>query len=156
MSTLPSSALLIYFKDYEQYHQTMGNKRTHFIGIPLVLFSLLGLLAHVVLWSPSPDSLLRIDLGIILFLAAALFCLRVDFKVAIPFLLYTFLNYLLARHLALAPLIGIQVLGWIAQLYGHWVYEKKSPAFFTSLEHLFVGPMWIFSWVIGYYQPTVK
>jgi uncharacterized membrane protein YGL010W len=156
MSTLPSSALLIYFKDYEQYHQTKGNKLTHFIGIPFVLFSLLGLLAHVVLWAPSPDSLFRIDLGVLLFLGAAIFCLRVDFKVAIPFLLYTFFNYLIARHLGFAPLIVLQVIGWVAQLYGHAAYEKKSPAFFTSMEHLFVGPMWIFSWIIGYYRPTVK
>jgi uncharacterized membrane protein YGL010W len=154
MSTLPSSALIIYFKDYEQYHRTPGNKLTHFIGIPFVLFSLVGLLAQVVLWTPSPDSLFRVDLGIILALIGGLFSLKVDYKVGIPFVLYAYLNYILARHCPLSALWAIQIIGWFFQLYGHYRYEKKSPAFLTSLEHIFIGPMWIFSWAIGYYRPN--
>jgi uncharacterized membrane protein YGL010W len=154
MSLLPSSALMIYFKDYEQYHRTRGNKLTHLVGVPLVLFSLLGLLSQVVLWTPGAESLLRLDLGLILLLGGVLFSIKVDTKLAIPFTLYVILNYLLARHLSLPVLAGIQVVAWIIQFWGHYVYEKKSPAFFTSLEHLFIGPLWIFSWVIGYYKPT--
>ena len=154
MTTLPSSALMIYFKDYEQYHRTPGNKRTHFIGIPLVMFSLLGLLSRVVLWTPAPASLFPLDLGIILFLAGAIFSIRVDWKLGIPFSLFVYANYLWARHLPLNLLIALQVAGWVLQLLGHFVYEKKSPAFLTSLEHLFIGPMWIFSWIIGYYKPS--
>jgi uncharacterized membrane protein YGL010W len=71
-------------------------------------------------------------------------------------LLYTYFNYLVARHLALTPLFIIQIIGWVAQLYGHSVYEKKSPAFLTTLEHLFIGPMWIFAWCIGYYRPATQ
>jgi uncharacterized membrane protein YGL010W len=153
MATLPTPALIIYFKDYEQYHQTKGNKRTHLAGIPLVLFSLVGLLARVVLWAPSAESLLRLDLGLILAIAGGIFSLRVDWKLGIPFFLYGFANYLIARHLELNLLIALQVIGWVLQFFGHIVYEKKSPAFFTSLEHLFIGPMWIFAWVTGYYRP---
>jgi uncharacterized membrane protein YGL010W len=154
MNTLPTSALLIYYKDYEQFHQTKANKLTHLLGIPFVLFSLVGLLSFVTLWSPAADSLFKIDLGIILVLAGAAFSLKVDYKIGIPFTLYAYLNYLLARHVPLWPLVAIQVLGWVLQLVGHFKYEKKSPAFLTSLEHVFIGPMWILSWVIGYYQPT--
>lgn len=154
MSTLPTSALLIYFKDYENYHQTKGNKMTHIVGIPTVILSLVGLLSEVILWAPNPESLYRLDLGILLVLAGAIFSLRVDYKVGIPFSLYIYLNYLVARHLPINVLVGIQILGWVFQLYGHKVYEKKAPAFLTSIEHLFVGPMWIFSWLIGYYKPS--
>ena len=154
MNTLPSSALLIYYKDYEQFHQTKGNKKTHFVGVPLVLFSLVGLLSYVTLWSPTVDSLLKLDLGIILVAAGALFSIKVDYKIGIPFALYAYLNYLLARHCPISALVAIQVIGWIFQLWGHFRYEKKSPAFLTSLEHLFIGPMWILSWAMGYYQPT--
>ena len=154
MSLLPSSALLIYFKDYEQFHRTKGNKITHIFGIPFVLFSLVGLLSKVVLWTPSPDSLFTLDLGLLLVLFGAIFSLRVDYKVGIPFSLYAYLNYILSRHLGLGVLVGIQAVGWFLQLYGHKVYEKKAPAFLTSIEHLFIGPMWIFSWIIGYYDPN--
>ena len=154
MSTLPSTALLIHFKDYEQYHQTKGNKMTHLLGVPLVLFSLVGLLSKVVLWAPSPESLFRVDLGILLFILGSIYALRLDFKLGIPYALYAYLNYILARHLGLGLLVALQVIAWILQLYGHKVYEKKNPAFFTSLEQLLVGPMWIFAWVIGYYSPN--
>ena len=152
MKTLPSSALLIHFKDYEQFHQTKGNKFTHLPGIPLVLFSLVGLLAHVILWAPHPGSLFRIDLGLLLVLFGAAFSLKVDYKLGIPFALYAYLNYLLARHVPLSYLAAIQVVGWILQFFGHLKYEKKSPAFLSSIEHLFIGPMWIFAWIIGYYK----
>jgi uncharacterized membrane protein YGL010W len=153
MNTLPSSALLIYFKDYEKYHRTPGNKKTHLLGIPGVLFSLVGLLGKAVLWTPSEGSLFPLDLGIILVVLGALFSLKVDWKLGIPFTLFAYLNYLTARHLSVSALVIIQVLSWVLQLLGHYVYEKKSPAFLTSLEHLFIGPMWIFSWAIGYYKP---
>ena len=154
MSTLPTSALLIHFKDYEQFHQTKGNKITHMAGIPFVLFSLVGLLAHLTLWSPSVDSLFQIDLGLLLALFGGIYSIRVDYKLGIPFALYVYLNYLLARHVPLSYLTVIQILGWVFQLGGHAYYEKKSPAFFTSVEHLFIGPMWIFAWAIGYYKPN--
>jgi uncharacterized membrane protein YGL010W len=145
---------MIHFKDYEQYHRTKGNKMTHLVGIPLVLFSLVGLLSYVGLWAPSVESLFRVDLGVLLVIAGGIYSLRVDWKLGIPFVLYAYLNYLVARHLSLSLLTALQVFAWVLQLLGHYVYEKKSPAFLTSLEHLFIGPMWIFAWVIGYYKPT--
>lgn len=145
---------MIYFKEYEQYHRTKGNKITHLVGVPLVMFSLLGLLSHVVLWTPAPEALFRLDLGLVLLIAGMIFSVRVDPKLSVPFGLYVVLNYLLARHLSLPVLAGLQVIAWAIQFWGHYVYEKKSPAFFTTLEHLFIGPLWIFSWVIGYYKPT--
>jgi len=145
---------MIYYKDYEQYHRTKGNKLTHFVGIPFVLFSLLGLLSQVVLWTPAPESLFPFDLGVVLLLTGSLFSLKVDWKLGIPFTLFCYVNYLWARHVPMSILITLQVLGWVFQLGGHFIYEKKSPAFLTSLEHIFIGPMWIFSWIIGYYKPS--
>ena len=156
MSTLPTSALMIHFKDYEQYHQHKTNKLCHNLGVPLVMFSLLGLLAQVVLWSPSldfgMDGLFRMDLGLLVFLWGAGFAIKTDFKLSIPFILFTALNYLVARHLSIGVLVALQILGWVFQLVGHYAYEKRSPAFLTTLSHLFVGPMWVFARWIGYYQ----
>lgn len=156
MTTLPTSALMIHFKDYEQYHGHKLNKVCHFIGVPTVMFSLIGLLSYVVLWAPAADfgaeSLWRVDLGILIAIWGSIFAFRVDRKLAIPFIIFTYLNYLVSRHLSLSVLTAIQVVGWGFQLFGHYVYEKKSPAFLTTLSHVFVGPMWIFAKTIGYYK----
>jgi uncharacterized membrane protein YGL010W len=149
---------MIHFKDYEQYHRNKNNKVCHYFGIPLVLFSLLGLLAQIVLWAPingdlATETIFRIDLGLILLIIGAVFAVRIDFKLAIPFGVFTYLNYLISRHLPLGWLIVIQIIGWTLQLVGHYVYEKRSPAFFTTLSHLIIGPLWVFARMIGYYKP---
>lgn len=156
MTTLPTSALMIHFKDYEQYHQTKGNKMCHWFGVPGVTFSLVGLLSYVVLWTPAVDtgieSLFRIDLGILAWLAGCIFAFRVDRKLSIPYTIFTFLIYLTSRHVPLNLLIAIQAISWFLQLLGHYRYEKKSPAFLSNLTSLLVGPMWIFARAIGYYK----
>lgn len=118
------------------------------------MFSLLGLLSHLTLWAPVPDSLFRLDLGFLLFGVGALYALRIDSKLSIPFTLFAYLNYLLARHLSLPLLTGIQIVGWVIQLVGHYFFEKKKPAFFSNITQIFIGPLWIFAWMIGYYKPT--
>jgi uncharacterized membrane protein YGL010W len=45
--------------------------------------------------------------------------------------------------------IGLFVLGWVFQFVGHYVYEKKSPAFARNLVHLLVGPLWIAARAVG-------
>jgi uncharacterized membrane protein YGL010W len=35
------------------------------------------------------------------------------------------------------------------QFAGHYVWEKKSPAFFRNLTHLLVGPLWIAAKAVG-------
>ena len=156
MTTLPTSALMIYFNDYEQYHRHKFNKACHYVGIPTVAVSLIGLLSYVALWAPSVDygieSLLKIDLGILLCLWGSIFAFRIDGKLAIPFTIFSYLTYLISRHLPLSILISAQLVGWTFQLVGHFAYEKNSPAFFTHLSHLFVGPMWVFAKAIGYYK----
>ena len=148
---------MIHFKDYERFHQTKNNKLCHYIAVPLVLFSLLGLLSYVVLWTPSlengAESLFRIDLGLLLFIFGAFYAFRIDKKLAVPYLLYSYLNYLVARHLSLSVLVGIQAAAWTVQFIGHYAYEKKSPAFFTNIAQLMIGPMWTFAKAIGYYSP---
>ena len=45
--------------------------------------------------------------------------------------------------------VGLFILGWVLQFVGHYVYEKKSPAFFRNVTHLLVGPLWILAKATG-------
>ncbi len=40
-----ASRLAVVFEDYEAYHRTPGNKLCHYVGIPLVACTLVGLLS---------------------------------------------------------------------------------------------------------------
>lgn len=128
------------FADYAEHHQTRGNKACHRLGIPMIAFSLLGLLARVGL---DVESRIPLDLGTLLIAAAGVFYLALEWKLAIPMVVVSTLFYVGARPLPLALLWALFIAGWILQFVGHSVYEKRQPAFFNNLVHLLVGPLWI-------------
>jgi len=146
-----SKKLSSYFKDYAAYHKTSGNKVTHYFGIPMIVISLLGLLSHLVIVPTLGGSAyFQLDGGVILWAGAVLWYLYLDWKLAIPFAVFNLGLYFLGRALPVPICWTLFVGGWIFQLVGHSVYEKKSPAFLTNVTHLLVGPIWIFARLIGY------
>jgi len=138
------------FADYAEHHRTPGNKAFHRLGIPMIMFSLLGLLATIGISAPSPVPL---DLGVALIAAATIFYLVLEWRLAIPMAVISVLFYLGARMLPLALLWTLFVAGWIFQFIGHSVYEKRNPAFFNNLVHLLVGPLWILNDLIPVVRP---
>lgn len=44
------------------------------------------------------------------------------------------------------PNLAIFVIAWIGQFIGHKI-EGKKPSFFEDLQFLFIGPLWVFSFV---------
>jgi uncharacterized membrane protein YGL010W len=133
-----------YFEDYEGAHRTQGNEVCHFLGIPMILVTLLGLLAQIVLVGNS-EALLRVDAGVLLWLFGTGFYLRVGWRLGAPFSLVVLGAYFWGRALSTPVLWSFFALGWIFQGVGHAVFEKSSPAFFRNLQHILVGPIWIFA-----------
>jgi uncharacterized membrane protein YGL010W len=130
-----------YFKEYAQYHRTSGNEFCHFVGIPLILVTLLGLLGRIAL---GP-----IDLGIVLLVGSVVWYLTLDWKLGAPFAFVAAGSYFLGRAIEVPWLWGLFVLGWIFQGIGHYVYEKRSPAFLKNVEHLLIGPLWVFARILN-------
>lgn len=139
------SQLEYYFSSYTKYHQTKGNKLTHYLGIPMIVFSTLGLLAIVRLGN-------WLDLGLILWLVSSIFYCRLDWRRAVLFSVLTFIMYQAALRVSWEIHLGLFIVGWILQGIGHYVYEKKSPAFLTNLSHLLIGPFWIFCHLLNSMQ----
>lgn len=125
-----------YFQSYDAYHETRGNKLTHYLGIPMIVFSALGLLA-LLRWG-------EFDLAMLALLGASVFYIRLDWKRGLVFSLLLVGLYILSLKVDWRIHLFLFVFGWILQGVGHYVYEKKSPAFLTNLSHLLIGPFWIF------------
>lgn len=138
------------FQDYSAYHTSSKNCYTHYIGIPLIVISVLGLLAQ---WTPissyQPIAVWSVNGGTIATLIAFFYYLTQSPKMAVYFLPVLVLMYWIGFQMPLSILIIFQVIGWISQYVGHLVYEKKSPAFYKNLQHLLIGPIWIFSKITG-------
>ena len=130
---------------YAAYHQDARNKATHFVGVPLIVFSLM-----------IPLGWLRADLGGFTLSAALM-------VTAILFLYYVVLDIPLglamggvfalmlwaAEPLSQASLVVslswfliLFVVGWALQLWGH-VYEGRKPALVENLFQIFVAPIFL-------------
>jgi uncharacterized membrane protein YGL010W len=150
-SSLPTSRLEKYFKDYSLYHKTRGNKITHYFGIPFIMVGLLGLLGELPVLDGLTGSLfLRVDGGTILLFFGILWYFFLDWKISIPFAFVVTGFYFLGRSLPTFVNLILFISGWILQGVGHAVFEKKSPAFLKNVAHVMIGPIWIFARLIGY------
>lgn len=121
---------------YAESHQNPRNEHIHFVAIPLIMLSLLGLL-----WAIHP----WVAYG---FVAASLVYyarLSLVFLVAMAVLSAIGLALVHAMGSWVLPLsAAIFVAAWIAQFIGHKI-EGKKPSFFEDLRYLWVGPLFVLS-----------
>jgi uncharacterized membrane protein YGL010W len=133
------------FADYASHHQTKGNKVFHRLGIPMIMLTLIGMLARVPVFGP-------VNAAMLLIVVAEIVYVMLEWRLALAMLFISAGMYLVGLWLPLWLNVVLFVLGWIFQFVGHSVYEKKSPAFLTNILHLLVGPLWILNDVV----PVVK
>jgi uncharacterized membrane protein YGL010W len=126
------------FADYASHHRTRGNNVCHRIGIPVIMFSLIGLLQYVVLWRAP-----HIDAAMLLIALATVTYFIWSPRLALVMLPLSVIMALAAMLLPLWLHVALFIGGWILQFIGHARYEKQSPAFLNNLLHLLVGPLWI-------------
>ena len=138
-----------YFADYASYHRTAGNKWFHRAGIPLIVLTLIGMLARVPLFHAAGY---RFDAALLLIVIAELFYIRLEWRLALAMLVVSVGFYYIGLLMPFWLNVALFVLGWIFQFVGHSVYEKRQPAFLTNVTHLLVGPLWILNDLI----PVVK
>jgi len=130
---------------YAAYHQDARNKATHFVGVPLIAFSLM-----------IPLGWLRADLGgfplsAALLVTAALLVYYLVLDIALGLAMGIVFALMLwgAEPLSQAALgasaawfLALFVGGWALQLWGH-VYEGRKPALVDNLFQVFVAPIFL-------------
>lgn len=132
---------------YAAYHRDRRNIATHFVGIPLIVFSIGVLLSRPELFSaggfPVTPAWLLWVASTVWYLTRGNLALGVGVSVTNGILI------LLAHSLALDSTaawlawgIGSFVVGWVIQFIGHY-YEGRKPAFVDDLIGLLVGPMFV-------------
>jgi uncharacterized membrane protein YGL010W len=120
------------FDEYAVYHRHPMNKLCHYVGIPLIVLTSVGLLARV-----------SLALALVIAVLVVLYDLRLSVKLTVPFAILILVSFPIARYLPVSVLWAGFIVGWVLQFVGHMVYEKRSPAFFTNVRQLLVGPLWI-------------
>ena len=134
-----------WFSEYGVSHQNKTNIIIHKICVPLIMWSVIGLLW--VIPTPSFMSDLSINFATLAVIGAMIFYLflsRKYFVFMIPvFGLMYYVAYLLAPTGNLLTIsLMVFVVSWIFQFIGHKI-EGKKPSFFQDLAFLLIGPLWV-------------
>lgn len=142
---------------YAAYHLDHKNILTHFVGIPLIVFSIMCLTAR----AGFVFSGFQITLALVLILISGIYYLKLDIWFGCIMLLLFSAVYPMALNVAALSLsgwllssVGIFVVGWVFQFVGHF-YEKKKPAFVDDLVGLIIGPLFVLAeamFMLGFRQ----
>lgn len=148
----------IYFDTYAESHQNPTNKLIHWICVPLIFLSIMGLIWAI----PFPK---------LEFLGSYVtFVNWFSFVMAAVILYYYYLSRMLAFLMILVisffawivvmleqwqnvggpalwqVSLAIFVVAWIGQFIGHKI-EGKKPSFLDDLRFLLIGPIWLLHFI---------
>src|SRR5262245_30323845 len=141
-----SPRLRAHFAEYAAFHRNPGNQACHYVGIPLIVLTLFSFLTAAPLWSVSGLSL---TLAEVVLASVVLYYYSLDARLATLMLAVFAVLDLVGRRLPLRVALALFALGWLLQFAGHYVYERRAPAFSRNLAHLLVGPLWIAAKAVG-------
>ncbi|RYJ39723.1 putative membrane protein [Flavobacterium anhuiense] len=140
-----------WFAEYAVSHKNPKNKTIHYVCVPAIFFSIVGLFMSIP--SSTISNTLKLNAPIIenwafvVLLFVLLFYIRLSLAMAVKIAVFSILclvvNYYIGQFVPLwAFSIGVFVLAWIGQFYGHNI-EGKKPSFLKDLQFLLIGPAWV-------------
>jgi uncharacterized membrane protein YGL010W len=142
--------------EYGESHQTSFNQKVHYICVPAIFFSIIGLFAAIPIGSIF-EGLVPISiqpymhLGTLIILLGLIYYLRLSVSLFLGMIIFSGLvlfgiNAL--NNARFAPLwaimLAIFVIAWIIQFIGH-KHEGKKPSFLKDVQFLMIGPAWTMS-----------
>jgi uncharacterized membrane protein YGL010W len=121
---------------YGESHQNPRNEVIHFIAIPLIMLSLVGMM-----FALHPFVAYAFVAASMVYYAR----LSAVFFVSMAVWSVVFLGVVFAMGPLVLPICaGIFVGAWILQFIGHKI-EGKKPSFFEDIQYLWVGPLFVLS-----------
>lgn len=142
--------------EYGESHQNETNKTIHWICVPLIFFSIVGLIASIpagMLQSVMGDGNPYANWATVLLVLAIVYYSSLSISLSIGMMIFSLLCLMAVNtlhELNIAPVwlicIIIFVLAWIGQFYGHKV-EGKKPSFFKDVQFLLIGPAWLMHFI---------
>ncbi|QQN87240.1 MULTISPECIES: DUF962 domain-containing protein [Acinetobacter] len=132
--------------EYSESHQNKTNKLIHWVCVPTIYFSIIGIMAHF-------SALLTALLLVLSFV----FYARLDIVLAVAMAVLTLMMawFIWVLPVGIGFFMALFVFAWIGQFYGHKV-EGKKPSFFKDLQFLLIGPLWCMDAYLGKVLPKWK
>jgi len=149
----------LYFDQYAEHHQNPTNKLIHWICVPLIVFSIFGLVWAI----PFPYlKFLGSYNGYFNWASFLIAAVIFYYYKLSPTLSYLMLFILMGFSYAVIELVEWQkaggpamwlvclvlfVIAWIGQFVGHKI-EGKKPSFLDDVKFLLIGPIWLLHFIL--------
>ncbi|WP_341205853.1 Mpo1-like protein [uncultured Psychrosphaera sp.] len=142
-----------WLEEYGVSHQNQTNKLIHYLCVPAIYMTVLGLL-----WSipfPVADMPMWVNWSTVLAIPALLFYFSLSFVVGLGMAVFTALMVVflqwwqlnMAEYMSVLIMsVVVFVVAWILQFVGHNI-EGKKPSFLKDVQFLLIGPAWILCFV---------
>lgn len=138
--------------EYGSSHQNKTNKSIHWICVPIIFFTIFGLVRSI----PTPaifDSIPYLSWASIVLLFALMYYVSLSVPLTLGFILFGAIvtignEYLfsMGRSYLLMVSSGIFIIAWVGQFIGHGI-EGKKPSFLKDLQFLLIGPAWLMHFI---------
>lgn len=134
--------------EYGESHRNPANKLIHWICVPLIVLSLVGLL-----WSlPVPQAFRGIspvlNWGMLFVMAAIVYYFVLSWQLALGMAIVSGVIINIVAWLDTLPVplwqtsLAIFIGAWIGQFIGHKI-EGRKPSFLKDIQFLLIGPLWL-------------
>ena len=142
-----------WFAEYGESHQDHTNETIHWICVPIIFYSVMGLF-----WSIPVPAVLEagapwFNWALPAILAVLIFYFRLSVPLAfglLGFIALCFILLELQEILCPFPIwkssLGLFVLAWIGQFIGHKI-EGQKPSFLKDVVFLLIGPAWLLHFI---------
>ncbi|MGA9855401.1 MAG: Mpo1-like protein [Gammaproteobacteria bacterium] len=145
-------AVQSWLDEYSESHQNPINKTLHWICVPLILLSLIGLLWSIPVPHAFAETSPLLNWGVLFLIAALLYYFALAWRLAVGMMLVVLMViaivYSVNRSPANLPMVslGVFVIAWIGQFIGHKI-EGRKPSFFRDIQFLLIGPVWLLAFL---------
>ena len=136
---------------YGESHQNTTNKAIHWVCVPAIMFSLIGLLYSVPFFI---EKTMFFNWGAVFLAATLVYYFRLSLMMFVGFI-FIALGLLWGNHTLAQSLVNyslwqmsllIFAVAWVGQFVGHKI-EGKKPSFLEDLQFLLVGPAWLLHFI---------
>jgi uncharacterized membrane protein YGL010W len=117
---------------YGESHQHPVNERIHFVAIPLIMLTLIGLMFEI---HPA--------VAYVFLTASMFYYLRLSLVFSMVMAVWTLIMLVLVNAMGehrLVICVLVFMGAWVLQFIGHKL-EGKKPSFFEDVQYLWVGPL---------------
>jgi len=144
------------FAEYGESHQNATNKTIHWICVPLIFFSIVGLIASIpsrVVQSVFGEGNPYANWAAVGLILVLIYYVSLSISLSVGMMLFSAFCLMLANFIVEkvpAPLWVISLViffvAWVGQFYGHKV-EGKKPSFLKDIQFLLIGPAWLMHFI---------